>query len=117
MNILPCQMDGAALTLAGHRIPYAGPFPPTADNLEIGIRPEYVQLSDQSGIPARITAIEDVGKHLVVRARLQPMQVNSAASGEISAIVRAGTTIPENPRVNLDGARINLYQDSILVTG
>ena len=113
MNVLPCAIDAGNLLLAGKvigKLPYSASG---AGQLELGIRPEYVSLvataaGNPDSLPAVITAVEDNGKHFVVRASINDLP--------ISAIVREGTAIPESPRIILDPAKINLYRNSHLVT-
>jgi len=113
MNVLPCKTEAGNILLAGKVVGRTGSGADHLENLELGIRPEYVALvasetATAQSLPAIITAVEDNGKHSIVRAQVDNLQ--------ISAIVREGETIPATPRLVLDPSRINLYRDSLLVS-
>lgn len=117
MNLLPCEVDGDQLLVAGRAIAAAPRPSPGSLKLELGIRPEYVMLAarddhhrvqpDQIALPAVVTAVEDNGKHHVVRLQVDGLP--------LCAIVREGVPIPELPQVILARSKINLYQDSRLL--
>jgi len=76
MNIIPCSYDGAA-KVEGHGIVLEGPVRGTPNGqTEIGIRPEFVSLSD-SGLPATVTKVSDVGRHTVVECNCLGHKVNA----------------------------------------
>jgi glycerol transport system ATP-binding protein len=77
-------------------------------NIELGIRPEFVSLSnDPAGVPVQVTAVEDIGRYKIVRAQLEGQSLD--------AVIPEGASIPAEPRATLDKARINIYKDSHLV--
>ena len=104
MNFLPARWQGAALDIAGQRVPVDGASGPTLDgaalaaagDLTLGIRPEYVTLG-QPGEPgvveAEVLTSQDVGTYglvatrvgaSIVRARLapgQPLPANGSRVG------------------------------------
>ncbi len=53
-----------------------------------------MELTADRGIPVQIKAVEDVGKHIVVRTQLDDQEIN--------VIVQEGSVIPENARVWFD---------------
>ncbi len=111
MNVLPCEVDGRDAVFAGNRIPMSrtdesAGIGPTA-RFELGIRPEHIGLSSTEGIPLTITALEDVGRHVVVRGEIE--------GTELSALVKDGVAVPANPRVSFDPQRCNLYADDYRV--
>lgn len=107
MNVLPCELDGSDAIVLGNRVALERSLDLSGANIEIGVRPEYIELSAHRGIPVQLTAVEDVGKHLVVRTLLQDQPVN--------IILREGSPIPENPHICFDPANIKVYQHSRLV--
>jgi len=115
MNVLPCQADGNRVLLAGAAFSNLVSVPTEAGSLELGIRPEYVYLSQEQGLPGTITSIEDVGKHSVVRAVLNASATDSSNGLPICAIAREGEPIPAAPRFVLDPAKINIYHNSLRV--
>ena len=80
--------------------------------LEIGIRPEFVKVTDaagalQGGVPMQITAVENIGRHKIVRG-----SVNGHA---IDALVGEDANVPAEAYAVFDQSRFNLYENSHLV--
>jgi glycerol transport system ATP-binding protein len=79
--------------------------------VELGIRPEHLSLlpTGPDELRADIVGIEDVGKHIVVRAKVQGQGID--------VIVKEGVGIPESPYLSLTPEKLNVYQNSYLVQG
>jgi len=107
MNVLPCEIDGSEAVFAGKRFSLNTAIDNPAARFELGIRPENIKLSPSEGMPLTVTAMEDVGRHVIVRGEI--------AGAQLSALVKDGVAIPENPRVSFDSAHINLYADDYRV--
>ena len=76
MNILPCTFEGEA-KIEGQHVALEGPVSGTPNGkTEIGIRPEFVSLSD-SGLPATVTKVSDIGRHTVVECNCLGHKVNA----------------------------------------
>ncbi len=76
MNILPCTFEGEA-KIEGQPVALEGPVRGTPNGkTEIGIRPEFVSLSD-SGLPATVTKVSDIGRHTVVECNCLGHKVNA----------------------------------------
>ncbi len=105
MNVVPVSVDGRNAKLGGQTIELPGGVPDAggAGKTELGVRPEYVRLSE-NGIPATITKVEDIGRHRVVHANVE--------GHHIAAIVAEHAEIPADPKIAFDPAGINLYADS-----
>ena len=77
MNVLPCEIHDGAAYFAGRRVDTANTAgPKAAARTEIGVRPEFVGLSED-GIPAEIIRIADIGRHRVIEAETQGHRVNA----------------------------------------
>ncbi len=106
MNLFDAEIDGA--TGADRRAPrsrWARAIGRKAGKVQIGVRPEFVRLSaDGTGVPARITRVEDVGRHKIVRLDVCGSRVNAIADegAEVSADVN---------HITFDPAGINVYAD------
>ena len=114
MNILPAQVDGSSLQVAGQSLTLARGYPALEGTVEIGIRPEFVQITDRAtagdaALPVSIRAVENVGRHQIVRAE--------AGGHAIDAIVDEGVPVPTEAAAVLTPSRINVYRDSHLVRG
>ncbi len=67
MNVLPCEAKGNRAIFEGHEVILEGPTQGDGGRTDLGIRPEYVGFSD-TGIPAQVTKVADIGRHYVVSA-------------------------------------------------
>ncbi|MEX0406536.1 ABC transporter ATP-binding protein [Aquibium sp. LZ166] len=104
MNVLPVSVEGAQARFGGTAITLPGkPRTPMGGAIELGIRPEFVRLG-REGMPVQITKVEDIGRHKIVRARLQ--------DHEIAAIVREDEDVPAEPHVAFVPEKINIYAGS-----
>ena len=104
MNILPCDVSEGGATFRGYPVPLEGKIAKVGQRTEIGIRPEYVHLSD-SGIPATVRKAADIGRHTVVEAMAGDIAVNAIVEGTAP---EAGTDVhlsfePNQTRVYSDG--------------
>jgi glycerol transport system ATP-binding protein len=80
MNVLPCEVKDGRAFLDGHEVALEGPVGPGEGRTEIGVRPEFVSLSDQ-GLPATVRKVADLGRHAVVEAVLGKARVNAIVEG------------------------------------
>jgi glycerol transport system ATP-binding protein len=73
MNFLPAEAQGNQLEVVGHRLPLPAGQPLPTGPLQIGIRPEYVRLSqagDAGALPFTAERVQDVGTHFMLTAAL-----------------------------------------------
>lgn len=104
MNVLPVALDGATARLGAQSIALPGAVKSSGTGkTELGVRPEYVRLG-REGLPVTIRAVEDIGRHKIVRATLEGL--------ELAAIVPEHGEIPAEPCVVFDPKGINIYADS-----
>ena len=114
INLLPCAVDQgdgggrrrphpAVGVGAGRESSIAG----GAGKLELGIRPEFLEIAD-SGVPATVTAVEDLGTHLIVTLRL--------GAATVKAKVGEGRAVPaDTAYLRFPPERTLLYADGRLV--
>lgn len=100
MNLLDAEIAGSEARLGGVSVPLGAAYGPTTGRTQIGIRPDYVTISDQ-GLPVTVKRVEDVGRHRIVRAEFQGQPLN--------AILPEGMTVPADPRVEFPPRKINVY--------
>jgi glycerol transport system ATP-binding protein len=101
MNLLDAEISGSEARLGGASVPLGAAYGPTTGRTQIGIRPEYVLISDE-GLPVTVKRVEDVGRHRIVRAELQGQPLN--------AILPEGMAVPgTDARVSFAPAKINVY--------
>jgi glycerol transport system ATP-binding protein len=102
MNLLDAKVDGTRAHLQGAEVDLGAAYGPVEGRTQIGIRPEYVQLTDGPGLPVQVARVEDVGRHRIVRATLFGQPLN--------AILEEGQTMPAGqPRVAFAPGKINVY--------
>lgn len=105
MNLIDAVLDGKTAYVEGTEIPLGSSYVPQDGRVQIGVRPEFVQLSrDGTGLPVRVRRIEDVGRHKIVRADFFGTEINAIAGEETSLEGDIG-------RVRFDPANINVYVD------
>jgi glycerol transport system ATP-binding protein len=100
MNLLDAEITGSEARLGGVSLPLGAVYGPTTGRTQIGIRPDYVTVSDE-GLPVTVKRVEDVGRHRIVRAEFQGQPLN--------AILPEGMTVPADPRVAFAQGKINVY--------
>lgn len=100
MNLLSAEITGSEARLGGVLVPLGATYGPTTGRTQIGIRPDYVTISDQ-GLPVTVKRVEDVGRHRIVRAEFEGQALN--------AILAEGMTVPADPRVAFAPGKINVY--------
>ncbi|ODT55355.1 MAG: ABC transporter ATP-binding protein [Methylobacterium sp. SCN 67-24] len=103
MNVMPVSVEGRQAKLGGQVIDLPGTPNAPDGAIELGIRPEYVRLGT-SGMPVSVHKVEDIGRHKVIRARLE--------GREIAAIIGEDDHVPADPHVSFDPVGINLYDKS-----
>ena len=104
MNVMPTSLDGANMRLGE----YFAPLPSAPrllgnPKLELGVRPEFVRVTSQ-GIPASIERVEDIGRHRIVRCRMQ--------GHAVTALLQEHEPLPADPHLFFDPAGLHLYADS-----
>jgi len=110
MNVLPCEVVGDTLRLAGKEIALGRRYPQLDGRVEVGVRPEFVRLERAGqGLPLTVTAVEDIGRFKIVRAQLQ--------GRSFDAVLPEGSEVPAEASAVIDPARIKIYHDSQLVRG
>jgi glycerol transport system ATP-binding protein len=103
MNLFDAKLDGETAQVAGTSVDLGAGYAAQSGKVQIGVRPEFIHLSE-SGIPARITRVEDVGRHKIIRLDVEGQQVN--------AIAGEGDSIPEGAsHIAFDAQGINVYAD------
>ena len=110
MNVIDARIEGSRAHLAGGTVPLGAAYGRLSGRTQIGIRPEYVRLTEGEGLPVTIRRVEDVGRHRILRAELfgQPLDI----------IAEEGERLPAaDPRVTFAPARINVYVDDWRVAG
>ncbi len=104
MNVIPATVDGTTATVDGNAVPLGRSYGAVQGGATLGVRPEFVSLTDEGGLPVTVRRVEDVGRHRIVRADL--------FGNDINIVVGEGRAIsPDMNRVVFDPAHVNVYVD------
>ena len=114
MNLLKAEVDGHSANVFGSSIQLPAHYRTKAnDNVEIGIRPEFVSLSNQvseDSLSVNVKRIEDIGRHKIVRVDYHGHEVN--------AIIPEGISVSEEyTNMTFSTDKINVYSNDWLVEG
>ena len=110
MNLLDARIEGDRARLGEATVALGQDYGTPAGRTQIGIRPEYVRLAEDEGLPVTVRCIEDVGRHRIVRAELYGQRLD--------VIVNEGVPLPSGaPHVAFEPAKVNVYADDWRVTG
>ncbi len=113
MNILPCRVEGDTAYLGNEPVRLQRGYLNLAksERIELGIRPEFVQLQPRgAGLPVRIRRIDDIGRARIARVDMNGQML--AASVPESLAVGG-----EEASLRLDPHHIHIYADGRLVAG
>ncbi len=111
MNILPCEIDGAFLILADHRIPmdHIEPAAPETARLEFGVRPEFVHFSDEDdALPVSVSAIEDAGRYKIARLLFKELPI-------AAILPEDAPPLSATPKIKFDPENSHIYADGYLM--
>ena len=108
MNVLPCELRDGAAFIGGQQVALEGPATPGGGRIELGIRPEFVHLSN-TGLPAVVRKVADLGRHNVVEAMLGQTRVSAIVEGQAPG---QGDTV----HLTFDPTRTRLYRDGWIAT-
>jgi glycerol transport system ATP-binding protein len=108
MNVIPARINGKTAEIGTAKIDLPDVYSISGENIELGIRPEFVSLStDKKGIPVQIETVENIGRFKIVRANLDGHPIN--------AVLQEGESVPIDPTLKFETSRINVYNNSHLV--
>ncbi|SEG01154.1 carbohydrate ABC transporter ATP-binding protein, CUT1 family [Thalassococcus halodurans] len=108
MNILPAVEDGGRVLFEGSTVTLEGPATGAGGKTEVGIRPEFVGISD-TGIPARVTKVSDIGRHAVVETMVGDTAVKAVTD-------HANLTQGEEIHLSFRPDQTRLYRDGWIAT-
>jgi glycerol transport system ATP-binding protein len=104
MNLLDAEVAGREARIGAHRVDLGASYAPRVGRVQIGVRPEFVTLTRDEGLPVTIRGIQDVGRHRIVLADLDGMSLN--------AVVTEGAEIPADAcRVRFAPEQIGVFVD------
>ncbi|MFK5881986.1 MAG: ABC transporter ATP-binding protein [Sulfurospirillum sp.] len=109
MNIFDVDVMGDVATLGDVRLKLNSTYKKLTGKTELGIRPEFITLSDKSGdIGIEITRVEDIGYHKIIRAKYKNIHIDIIVQEDIKVT-------EEMKYVSFDLNHIFIYEDGWLV--
>jgi len=110
MNVLPATVDGSTALVHGAQVSLSKHYGDISGDVCLGVRPEFVTLSDSEGLPVSIRRVEDVGRHRIIRAE--------CFGNDINIVAPEGSPISADMnRVVFDPGQVNVYADDWRVQG
>lgn len=113
MNILPCRVEGATAYLGQEALALRRGYRslPQTDRIELGIRPEFVQLQPKgAGLPVQIRRIDDIGRARIARVEMNGRLLAASVPDDLSI---SGS----EAALALDPNHIHIYADGHLIAG
>jgi glycerol transport system ATP-binding protein len=113
MNFLPAQAAASGWQVAGLNVLGEVSKVLPAGPLKLGVRPEYVQLTDAQSpgaVPATVTRVQDIGTHVMLTADVAGHSVKARLSSETQLPAVGDTTW-----LQVLGEHTCFYQDEVLI--
>ena len=110
MNVISADITGKVANVHGTSLALNRGYKDLNGKVEIGVRTEFVSLTEGDGLPVNVRRVEDVGRHKIVRADL--------FGNEINILAGEGVEIsPDMNRVTFDPQHVNVYVNDWLKAG
>ena len=112
MNLMPAKVSGSRALVDGAELQLGAvyPEPPKGQRVQIGVRPDYTELSSMAGVPVQVRRVADLGRKRLAYVTLGGQQIVATIPPEMSSI-------GDQARVVFDPAHTHVYVDDIRVTG
>jgi glycerol transport system ATP-binding protein len=111
MNTLDCEVSGSTAFIGTNPVPLASSYPAMSGRLELGVRPEHVDLYEREsrpdGLPVTVTGINDLGREKLVHLQL--------AGQDLVVVLNEEDAIPSSPAAVLRRDCIHIYRDDVRV--
>ena len=88
MNLIPCKLSDQGVAIRGQEValPHAkGIQLPSNATLELGIRPEFLKISDKKtddSLPANLIHVQDLGTHRIITADMSGHKIKAKVSSK-----------------------------------
>jgi glycerol transport system ATP-binding protein len=110
MNFLPVSIEGREAMLHGETIDLAQDYGNPEGETKLGIRPEFIRLSNDNGLPVRINRVQDAGRRKFVNATMFETEINIVLDAD--AVIAADTT-----RIAFDAGKISIFSNDWRIDG
>jgi len=108
MNFIPARVNGDRASVEGGEIALASAYPGLANReVKIGVRPEFLRLSGQGGLPVQVRRIADLGRKRLAYVNLGPHALVATVPAEMRGVGDSAGVIvdPTNAHVYVDDVR------------
>jgi glycerol transport system ATP-binding protein len=110
MNFFPAKVQGARALIGGHEVALGAAYPdlPEGGTLQLGIRPDFVTLTQRGGLPVEIRKIDDLGRKRLAHISLGGVDLVATVPDEMHSIgAQAGVLMaPERMLVYHNDVRV-----------
>lgn len=110
MNFLPVSVEGHRVMAGGETVELSHDYGTPSGETVLGIRPEFVHLSKDEGLPVQINRVQDAGRRKFVNA--------TCGETEINIVLEPGTEIAADmTRISFDPAQVSVFSDDRRIEG
>ncbi len=110
MNVIPADVAGTTASVHGASINLDRGYSGLDGKVELGVRPEFVSLTKDEGLPVNVRRVEDVGRHKIVRADLFGNDINILVGEDVQVSADLN-------RITFDPSHVNVYVNDWLKEG
>ena len=111
MNFIPCELAGGQINLGTLSLGLAKPSAGATGKIELGIRPEFLGLTEANAnpkaLPVTVVAVEDLGKQQLVHCLYNGQKVG--------VLTPEAQPLPNTPALTLRADKACLYENSQLI--
>jgi len=114
MNFFPVSVDGNIAQTHGETISLAGHYGKPTGDVALGIRPEFITLCKEGGLPVHVNHIRDIGRHKLINATLfgAPLNIIAGENFEIEADMTQARFNTDKISIFCDDWRMEAIQSS-----
>lgn len=111
MNFLPAEISGSKSKVAGHVLQLSRAYKDfqTGARVQIGIRPDFVSLTNKGGLPVQVRRVDDLGRKRLAHVTLE--------GHNLVATVPPGFSVGTIAQIGIDPAHLHVYADDRRVLG
>jgi glycerol transport system ATP-binding protein len=112
MNFFPAKVSGARAVIGGHEVALGAAYPdlPVDGALQVGIRPDFVTLTQSGGLPVQVRKIDDLGRKRLAHLSLGGVPIVAMVPDSMQSIGAQASVVmvPE---------RLLVYHNDVRVEG
>ncbi|MEM7781253.1 MAG: ABC transporter ATP-binding protein [Pseudomonadota bacterium] len=110
MNFLPVSVAGQRAMVQGETIDLAKDYGAPEGEMQLGIRPEFVRLSKDDGLPIKINRVQDAGRRKFINGNVLDTEVNIVLDDQSE--IEADMT-----RIVFETSQIIIFKDDWRIDG